>query len=96
MTEKFYKLDDLMQMFGVTRAWIYSWVYHKRIPFVRLGRLTLRFREADIKKWIAEKTTLPTCQQNQEKTKKLYKRTNSKIKTEADRLLLETQAELKR
>ncbi len=38
----------------VSTGTLYHWVSQRRIPFVRLSRRCLRFREADIDRWITE------------------------------------------
>jgi excisionase family DNA binding protein len=37
---------------GVPKGTLYWWVHEGRVPFVRLGRLTVRFDPADLRTWI--------------------------------------------
>ncbi len=39
---------------GVTKNTLYAWVSQKRIPYVKIGRLT-KFDERDIDNWIEER-----------------------------------------
>ena len=43
---------------GVKVKTVYQWVYGRRIPFVKMGRL-LRFDSRDIDKWLEEMKIQP-------------------------------------
>lgn len=44
---------DLSEMLGVSKWTIYSWVYEKRIPYMKAGRL-LRFSKHQIEGWLKD------------------------------------------
>lgn len=58
-----HSMDDLidvhalMQKLGVGRRWVWERMHdadpESRLPYVRLGRRTLRFRVSDVEKWIS-------------------------------------------
>jgi excisionase family DNA binding protein len=56
--ERLLDIEKLSEMLGVKRATIYAWIYRKKIPFIKLGRL-LRFRESEILDWIAKQSVSP-------------------------------------
>ena len=49
-------IAEVAEMLGVTKGAIYSWVYKKKIPHIKLTKRLLKFREQDIMDWIAQKT----------------------------------------
>ncbi len=54
--ERLLSIDELSKLLGVTKAAIYSWTCRKKIPYVKLGRKLLKFREDEIMKWIEERS----------------------------------------
>jgi excisionase family DNA binding protein len=64
-----------LQMLGVTNSALYSWTHRNKIPYVKLGKRCLRFRESDILKWIADHASHP---ENEERSKARRKRTPAK------------------
>ena len=51
-------IDELSAYIKVSRFTIYDWVYHKRIPYIKLGR-HLRFNKDTIDLWLKTKLRLP-------------------------------------
>jgi excisionase family DNA binding protein len=51
-TERLLRIEDVIEMTGMKRDWIYEQVREDRIPHVRLGR-KVRFRRESIEAWIA-------------------------------------------
>lgn len=49
-------IDELSEILGVTRATIYSWTSQNKIPYIKLSKRLLKFREKEIMDWIAEKS----------------------------------------
>lgn len=50
---------QLAEMLGVKVATIYSWVSRRVVPYVRVGPRVVRFRRADIDKWLEERSVSP-------------------------------------
>ena len=44
-------IDDLMGILKVTEQTIRKWIFKRRIPFVKIGKV-IRFRPSQIDKWI--------------------------------------------
>jgi excisionase family DNA binding protein len=61
--EQLLDLDELSKKIKVKPQTIYDWVYHKRIPFVKVGNL-LRFDEGLIEQWIKKSTHIPESCKN--------------------------------
>jgi excisionase family DNA binding protein len=61
--ERLLDIRELSEMLGVTKATIYSWTSQNKIPHVKLSKRLLKFREKEIKNWIAEKSVIvnPAC-----------------------------------
>jgi len=47
--------QEIANCLGVQPSTIYQWTHQGFIPHVKLGRL-VRFREADVTKWITERS----------------------------------------
>ena len=56
--EKLLTIDQLCSLINLKKATVYDFVYRKRIPYVKIGRL-LRFREDLIEEWLQQKTYIP-------------------------------------
>ena len=54
--EKLLNIDELAEILGVTKATIYSWTSHNKIPHIKLSKRLLKFREKEIMDWISKKT----------------------------------------
>ncbi len=54
--EKLLNIDEVAEILGVTKATIYSWTSHNKIPHIKLTKRLLKFREKDIMDWISQKT----------------------------------------
>jgi excisionase family DNA binding protein len=59
VAERLLAIDEVAQMLGVTKSTIYSWTHRNKIPYVKLGKRCLRFRESDILKWVADSSCHP-------------------------------------
>jgi len=57
--DKLLTLQELCNLLHLKPATIYSLIYHKKIPVVKLSSRCLRFRLSDIQAWIAAKTVQP-------------------------------------
>ncbi len=53
--ERLLDVNELSEMLGVTKATIYSRTFQNKIPHIKLSKRLLRFREEDIRNWIASK-----------------------------------------
>jgi excisionase family DNA binding protein len=67
--EKLLSKKDVLEMLGIKESTLYIWVHRKKIPFIKLGRRTLRFRESDILEWIAEKAVRPQTAESSQSTR---------------------------
>jgi excisionase family DNA binding protein len=54
--ERLLDIDEVSEMLGVTKATIYSWTSKNKIPHVKLSKRLLKFKEQEIRDWIAGKT----------------------------------------
>lgn len=71
--EKLLTKKEVMEMLGIKESTLYAWVHQNRLPFLKLGKRLLRFREKDILEWIADKASHPKT--DEEQTKARGKRT---------------------
>ena len=55
MTKNYVGVDELAEFLDISKNTIYSWVWQKRIPYVKVGRL-LKFNMRLIEAWLEEKT----------------------------------------
>jgi len=67
--ERLLTKKDVLEMLGIKQSTLYTWVHQKKIPFVKLGRRTLRFREGDILEWIADKAIRPQTAESSQSTR---------------------------
>ena len=56
MDKRLIDVQELSDMLGITVNTAYSWVSQRKIPFVKIGRLT-KFDIERIKEWIQEHST---------------------------------------
>ena len=54
MNKRLININELSEYVGLSTSTIYSWVSQRRIPFLKVGRLT-KFDLEEIDKWIKEK-----------------------------------------
>jgi excisionase family DNA binding protein len=54
--ERLLDIGEVSEMLGVTKATIYSWTSKNKIPHVKLSKRLLKFKEQEIRDWIAGKT----------------------------------------
>lgn len=55
MTKRYFSIDELSDYLGVTRGTLYVWVCHRKIPYLKVGRL-VKFDLLRIEKWLEEKS----------------------------------------
>ena len=67
--EKLLTKKDVLEMLAIKESTLYSWVHQKKIPFVKLGKRTLRFKENDILEWIADKAVRPQTAESSQSTR---------------------------
>jgi excisionase family DNA binding protein len=53
MEKRLLRVEEVAEFLKVSVNTIYGWVYQKRIPHKKIGRL-LRFDEKEIEKWVEE------------------------------------------
>lgn len=60
--EKLLTYDQVATEFSIPRGTLFYWVARQVIPFIRLGPRTVRFRRADLRRWLESRTvqTTPT------------------------------------
>jgi excisionase family DNA binding protein len=46
-------------MLGIKESTLYAWVHQNKIPYVKLGKRLLRFREEDIIEWLSDMEVYP-------------------------------------
>ena len=47
-------VEEAADYLGVKRSTLYSWVFYRKIPFIKIGRL-VKFDYAELQQWIDEK-----------------------------------------
>jgi excisionase family DNA binding protein len=53
MTDRLLTVDDVAELTGMGRDWLYAQVRAGQIPHIRMGRY-VRFREGAIDEWLTE------------------------------------------
>ena len=54
MEKRFLGLQEVSEYLGVTKGTLYVWVCHKRIPYLKMGRL-VKFDLQEIESWLKDK-----------------------------------------
>ena len=54
--EKLLSIDELSEFLGVKKATIYAWTCQNKIPHIKLSKRLLKFKKADILKWLDRKS----------------------------------------
>ncbi len=54
MEKRFIGINDCAEYLGLTRGTLYVWVCHRKIPYLKMGRL-VKFDLKVIEKWVKEK-----------------------------------------
>ena len=54
MEKRFLGLEELSQYLGLAKGTLYIWVCHKKIPYIKMGRL-VKFDLQEIEPWLKEK-----------------------------------------
>ncbi len=53
VAESLWSAKDVAKLFNVSEQWVWKQVRHNSgIPFVRLGKRVVRFRESEIREWL--------------------------------------------
>ena len=53
-------------LLGVKKGTLYCWVSRREIPFVRIGRRTVRFRRTDLDEWLRSRSVVPVWREQPE------------------------------
>ncbi len=53
MERRLLNIDEVAEYTGLSKNTLYAWVCQRRIPFVKVGRLT-KFDLKDVDRWIEE------------------------------------------
>ena len=51
--------DQVSRRLGLPLGTLYALVHEARIPHVRLGKRLVRFRSADLERWLSDRTVAP-------------------------------------
>jgi len=54
LTKRYVGIKELSEYIGVSSGTLYVWVCHRKIPFVKIGRL-VKFDLLAVEKWLEEK-----------------------------------------
>ncbi|MEW6170762.1 MAG: helix-turn-helix domain-containing protein [Candidatus Omnitrophota bacterium] len=60
MEKRFLGIVELSQYLGLTKGSLYVWVCHKRIPYLKIGKL-IKFDIIEIEKWLKDKRVKELC-----------------------------------
>lgn len=55
--DKLLSIDDITRIVGVKKSTVYAWSHRGFIPVIRLSARCVKFSEAAIEKWLAEKSS---------------------------------------
>lgn len=53
MEKRFLGIKELAEYLGITEGTVYVWVCHRKIPYLKVGRL-VKFDLRKIEKWLEE------------------------------------------
>jgi len=59
MMEKLLTVSEAAERLALKRSTLYSWVFERRIRFVRLGRRAIRIMASDVEKFIQDSVREP-------------------------------------
>ncbi len=57
--EKLLSIDDLSEILGVKKATIYSWTSQDKIPYIKLNKRLIKFKESEILEWLQKMSIEP-------------------------------------
>jgi len=60
MEMKLLTYEEMSAVVGVPVATLQSWVHRRTVPFVRLGKRTVRFDAAVIERWLRSRAAGPS------------------------------------
>ncbi len=55
MEKRFLGIKELANYLGIAQGTVYVWVCHRKIPYLKVGRL-VKFDLRKIEKWVEEKS----------------------------------------
>jgi len=59
---------EVSKLLSVPIGTLYAYVSQDKIPYVRLGRRLVRFKEQDVLKWVEQNSVLPARDRSDEPT----------------------------
>ena len=60
MADRLLTADDVAERLNVKKSTVYSWVYGRRVPFLKLAQgRALRFRECDLQRMLEDAVHQP-------------------------------------
>jgi len=54
--DRLLKFNDVVELLNVTPGHLRKMIFYKRVPVCRIGK-SIRFRPAELEKWLAERST---------------------------------------
>jgi len=54
MEKRFLGIEEASEYLGLTKGTLYGWVCHKKIPYLKIGRL-VKFDLREIEPWLKDK-----------------------------------------
>jgi len=55
MEKRFLGIKQLAEYLGIAEGTVYAWVCHRKIPYIKVGRL-VKFDMRKIEKWLEERS----------------------------------------
>ncbi|MBP9853518.1 MAG: helix-turn-helix domain-containing protein [Candidatus Omnitrophica bacterium] len=55
VNKRFLNVEELAEFLGIAEGTVYVWVCHRKIPFLKVGRL-VKFDLRKIEKWLEQKS----------------------------------------
>jgi excisionase family DNA binding protein len=53
LEKRFLSMNECSEFLGITKGTLYVWVCHKKIPYLKIGRL-VKFDIQEIERWLKE------------------------------------------
>ncbi len=60
LEKRFLGMDDFSDYLGVPKGTLYVWVCHKKIPYLKVGKL-VKFDLREIENWLKDKRFKEIC-----------------------------------
>ena len=48
-------MNEASEFLGVKKSTLYNWIVQRKIPFIKVGRLT-KFKRSDLEAWLVKRT----------------------------------------